>query len=46
MTPTTLALLARASVTARERFLASMHFEPRDHPPYWEWAYWIETLRR
>ena len=34
------------TMNARERFLASMHFEPCDHPPYWEWAYWIQALQR
>jgi hypothetical protein len=34
------------TMNTRERFLASMRFELCDHPPYWEWAYWIETLRR
>jgi len=33
-------------MNARERFLATMHFEPCDHPPYWEWAYWVETIQR
>jgi uroporphyrinogen decarboxylase len=30
----------------RERLLATFNFEPCDHPPYWEWAYWPETLDR
>jgi uroporphyrinogen decarboxylase len=30
----------------RERFLATMAFEPVDCPPLWEWDYWPDTLRR
>ena len=33
-------------MNTRERFLAAMRFEPCDHPPFWEWAYWIETIQR
>ncbi len=33
-------------MTARERFLATMAFEPVDRPPLWEFGYWTETLRR
>jgi uroporphyrinogen decarboxylase len=33
-------------MNARERFLATMRFEPCDHPPYWEWAYWVEAIQR
>lgn len=33
-------------MNTRERFLAVLNFEPCDHPPYWEWAYWPETLDR
>ncbi len=33
-------------MNARERFWATMRFEPCDHPPFWEWAYWVETLPR
>jgi hypothetical protein len=32
-------------VNVRERFLATMAFEPVDRPPLWEWGYWDETLR-
>jgi uroporphyrinogen decarboxylase len=32
-------------MNARERFLATMSFEPGIHPPLWEWDYWGETLR-
>ncbi|MBN1402613.1 MAG: hypothetical protein JXA74_17360 [Anaerolineae bacterium] len=28
----------------RERFLATMHYEPRDRCPWWEMWYWAETL--
>jgi hypothetical protein len=34
------------TLNARERFLASMRFERCDHPPYWEWAYWVEAIQR
>jgi uroporphyrinogen-III decarboxylase len=33
-------------MNTRERLLATLNFEPCDHPPYWEWAYWPETLDR
>ena len=33
-------------MTTRQRLLATLDFEPCDHPPYWEWAYWPETLDR
>jgi uroporphyrinogen decarboxylase len=33
-------------MNTRERLLASLNFKPCDHPPYWEWAYWPETLDR
>lgn len=34
-------------MTARERFLATMNFEPCDHVPYWEiTGFWDETLER
>ncbi len=29
----------------RERFLATMDFEPVDRPPLWEWDYWPEALQ-
>ncbi len=32
-------------MNTRERFLATMSFEPGIHPPLWEWDYWGETLR-
>lgn len=33
-------------MNTRQRLLAALNFEPCDHPPYWEWAYWPETLDR
>ena len=33
-------------MNTRQRLLATLNFEPCDHPPYWEWAYWPETLDR
>ena len=33
-------------MNARERFLATMHFEPLDRPLYWEFGYWVPTIRR
>ena len=33
-------------MNTRERLLATLNFEPCDHPPYWEWAYWPETMDR
>jgi hypothetical protein len=33
-------------MNARERFLATMAFEPVDRPTLWEWDYWPDTLRR
>ena len=33
-------------MNARERFHATMHFEPLDRPLYWEFGYWVPTLRR
>jgi uroporphyrinogen decarboxylase len=33
-------------MNSRQRFLASMRFQPCDHPPYWEWAYWVEAVQR
>jgi len=30
----------------RERFLATMHYAPRDRCPWWEMWYWRETLDR
>lgn len=30
----------------RERFLASMHFEPVDRCPLWEWGPWGPTVKR
>jgi len=33
-------------MNARERFLATMNFEPVDRAPLWEFGYWVETLRR
>lgn len=33
-------------MTARERFLACMNFEPMDHPPLREWGPWTQTMRR
>jgi uroporphyrinogen-III decarboxylase len=33
-------------MNTRERLLATLNFQPCDHPPYWEWAYWPETLDR
>lgn len=33
-------------MNTRERLVATLNFEPCDHPPYWEWAYWPETLDR
>ena len=32
-------------MNTRERFLATMAFEPIDRVPLWEWDYWGETLR-
>ena len=31
---------------SRDRFLATMTFEPVDRPPFWEMGYWADTLRR
>lgn len=33
-------------MTARERFLACMRFEPVDRPPLREWGPWTQTMRR
>lgn len=33
-------------MNSRQRLLSALNFEPCDHPPYWEWAYWPETLDR
>jgi len=33
-------------MNTRERFLATMAFEPVDRPPLWEWDYWPDSLRR
>ena len=33
-------------MNARERFLATMAFEPVDRPPLWEFGYWTEVLVR
>ena len=33
-------------MNTRERFLATMRFEPLDRPLYWEFAYWVGTMRR
>jgi uroporphyrinogen decarboxylase len=33
-------------MSTRQRLLTTLNFEPCDHPPYWEWAYWPETLDR
>src|SRR4030043_828215 len=30
----------------RDRFLATMAFEPVERPPLWEFGYWPETIRR
>ena len=30
----------------RERFVATMHYEPVDRPVLWEWGAWRETVRR
>ena len=32
-------------MNTRERFLATMAFEPLDRVPLWEWGHWEETLR-
>ena len=32
-------------MNTRERFLATMAFEPVDRPPLWEWDYWPDALR-
>jgi len=34
------------SINTRERFHATMRFEPLDRPLYWEFCYWVPTLRR
>jgi hypothetical protein len=33
-------------MNTRERFLATMAFEPSDRTLYWEFGYWVPTLRR
>jgi hypothetical protein len=33
-------------MTPRERFLATMHYQPRDHCPWGEMGFWPETLER
>lgn len=33
-------------MNTRERFLATMNFEPLDRPLYWEFGYWAPTIRR
>ena len=33
-------------MNARERFLATMHYEPVDRPVLWEWRPWRATTRR
>ena len=32
-------------MNTRERFLATMAFQPADRPLLWEWDYWGETIR-
>ena len=33
-------------MNARERFVATMRYEPVDRPPLWEWGPWGVTVRR
>lgn len=33
-------------MTDRERFLATMNYQPRDRAPFWYWGAWPETLER
>ena len=33
-------------MNVRERFLATMAFEPTDHVPLWENGYWVGAVRR
>src|SRR6266508_2268408 len=33
-------------MNARERLLATFDFEPIDRPLFWEFGYWVPTLRR
>ena len=33
-------------MNTRKRFLATMRFEPLDRPLYWEFGYWVPTVRR
>jgi len=33
-------------MNARERFHATMRFEPLDRPLFWEFGYWVPTIRR
>ncbi len=33
-------------MTERERFLATMLYQPRDRAPFWTWGAWPETLER
>jgi hypothetical protein len=33
-------------MNSRERFLATMAFEPVDRAPLWEWDYWPEALQK
>ncbi len=33
-------------MTPRERFRCTMHFEPVDRIPLWEWGPWSQTVRR
>ena len=35
-----------SDITERERFHACMEYEPVDHPPFWAWGAWPETLER
>ena len=28
----------------RERFVATMHYQPRDRSPIWDFGFWEETL--
>ena len=32
-------------MNSRERFLATMAFQPVDRPPLWEFGYWAQTIR-
>ena len=39
-------ILAEFIMNARERFIATMNYQPVDRPPLWEWGPWGATVKR